>query len=950
MSRKTIISIFACLLSLLPILTQAQSLTKYEYWFDDNFSGRKSGNLNGTNQLVNTSIATDGLDNGVHKFSFRARQSDGYYSAITSSLFLKRTAATSSQMEYWFDDNFDQRGSISIGNTEEEQELNLDLRDNTKFPMGFHKLNIRVTMEGKGESAIYSSPILKLSAGTAASLEYWIDDDIAHSRTIDGKLASDGKDYLFVTDLDLGNVTPGYHRLYCRAVSSSKRTSSAVTMTPIMVKSKYNEPSNLMVTECNIVVDNGESIDVPIVNQKEVVNIPYVFDARNLSLGEHNLKATVKNSMGAITTLEQPFTVTPPENPSITLSCYAFDEMVHVEYNSIPNDVNYVIMERSENGEEHAASFQVPSAYPEPLEGFVYPDDWGVYTYWVKATYLDRFGKEQTLTSNEVTLYNWSPRVENTYGCITGRIVFVDNQTNSLLSPHKRIFVNFSNNGETEKIPVNPNGTFYRDYIPFGTTFTMSIDDDDYYQYESITVTVDEKTRNNTYKINATARDDVAFGVSNEEYDLIATSFTWDADARTIDLDVKYKNKNDSWTGILEVIAYRKEGFKKDDKVFASTQPFYRVGSAYIKNLDGYHQQHISIEIENFPVLKKEEDYLFFFMTQRDDMSTTKQYCQLVFQDDYNYHNPMSLNMVPDPEIDNVDFSDIDEFIVAVFKVIKGLDKWSGPFSGAIEHLAKKLDKYDQNKDLTEFYYELPGLFVGLSEDVRTIWKNGKKEMKLGPIQTFYETAKDVVQFNDKEPFDQFLTVCKYVFDYSDIPFVKLYKLYLEAAEHAVDKIEEYQKKLIDIQLGDILDNDGIKFRIKVRKENVWPYSDDHCTGYTIANRIDYIQIFLEDEMDNVQWATYTASGTTDNYEAILTRQGNPVGKVYTGNKTKRFWMDVKWKNGRLSHFPLYDKFTKWDKIGQDVRNITVELLTKSYDPNYLDSRIDDKIYLDYDE
>ena len=212
MSRKTIISIFACLLSLIPILTQAQTLTKYEYWFDDNFSGRKSGNLNGTTKLVNTSIATDGLDNGVHKFSFRARQSDGYYSAITSSLFLKRTAATSSQMEYWFDDNFDQRESISIGNTEAEQSLELDLRDNTKFPMGFHKLNIRVTMEGEGESAVYSSPVLKLSAGTATSLEYWVDDR-SNVYTIEGRLASDGKDYIFINELDLGDISPGHHRL-----------------------------------------------------------------------------------------------------------------------------------------------------------------------------------------------------------------------------------------------------------------------------------------------------------------------------------------------------------------------------------------------------------------------------------------------------------------------------------------------------------------------------------------------------------------------------------------------------------------------------------------------------------------------------------------------------------------------------------------------------------------
>ena len=238
MSRKRLYSLFACLLCLLPVLIQAQSLTRYEYWFDDNFSGRVSKSMSGTDKLVNLSIDTEQLDNGVHKFSFRAKQSDGYYSAVTSSLFLKRPAAQNSVMEYWFDDNIDQRESMSISNTEDEQTFELDLRDNAKYPWGFHKLNMRITLEGGGESAIYSSPVLKLSAGKATQLEYWIDDDFAHVHTISGSLASDGQDYLFVNDLDLGDVSPGHHRLYCRAVSNSKRTVSAVTMIPILVKSQ----------------------------------------------------------------------------------------------------------------------------------------------------------------------------------------------------------------------------------------------------------------------------------------------------------------------------------------------------------------------------------------------------------------------------------------------------------------------------------------------------------------------------------------------------------------------------------------------------------------------------------------------------------------------------------------------------------------------------------------
>ena len=171
MSRKSLYICVTCLLYLLPALSFAQSLTLYEYWFDDDFDNRISSSLSGANAVVNTSIDVNQLDNGIHKFSFRAKQSDGKFSAVSSSLFLKRPAAQGSQVEYWFDDNFDQRDKIDILNTEDEQELSLDLRSSTKYPMGFHKLNMRVTLEGEGESAIYSSDVVKLSAGKATRLE-----------------------------------------------------------------------------------------------------------------------------------------------------------------------------------------------------------------------------------------------------------------------------------------------------------------------------------------------------------------------------------------------------------------------------------------------------------------------------------------------------------------------------------------------------------------------------------------------------------------------------------------------------------------------------------------------------------------------------------------------------------------------------------------------------------
>lgn len=291
MSRKITTLIWICLLCMLPCLTWAQSLTQYEYWFDDDFGGKVVGSLSGTEAVFNSNISTDQLDNGVHKFSFRAKQSDGKYSAITSSLFLKRPATQGSMMEYWFDDNFNQRDSISISSTEDEQEMTLDLQNNTKYPMGFHKLNMRLKIEGEGMSAVYSADVLKLSAGKATKLEYWIDNDRAHSKTISGKTATGG--YLFSTDLDLSGITPGYHLLHCRAVSSSKRTVSAVTTTPIMVKLS----SGIKVIQYSLAVDGNSPVTYPIANPANEVEVSHVLDASKELNGEHRLKMFFWNSL-----------------------------------------------------------------------------------------------------------------------------------------------------------------------------------------------------------------------------------------------------------------------------------------------------------------------------------------------------------------------------------------------------------------------------------------------------------------------------------------------------------------------------------------------------------------------------------------------------------------------------------------------------------------------------
>ena len=546
MSRKTFYYLFACLLFLLPALTQAQSLTRYEYWFDDDFSGRKTGSLSGTDKVVSLSLGTEGLDNGIHKFSFRARQSDGKYSAITSSLFLKRPAAQSSMMEYWFDDNFDQRESISISNTEEEQEFDLDLRNNMKYPWGFHKLNIRITLEGGGESAIYSTGVLKLSAGKATTLEYWLDGDRKTMRTISGSLASDGKDYLFVSDLDmssvapglhrldcrvvsssgmtasaitssqflklssgevttleywldgdrktmrtisgspasdgkdylfvsdldLGDVSPGHHRLYCRAVSSSGQTASAVTMTPIIVKSKYNvdDPSTLTVTRQAYWIDDEEPVEKAVSNPRDLMNFVHPINERELSVGQHTIHMQYANSAGLWSSVgELTFTKEKKPDPVIQLTATEENGLVTLNYNTVPYGFNYVVARKYPSGKLRKVGEADEEMFPSALKATDTPPS-GTYTYFIRGHYYGEDGKVKDIYSNEVTVA--VAEADNTVKRVNVNVsvVFDNGKTNIFQSDNVRVHFSDGSN----KIP-NGNGLIILDNIPIGTEMTMSI-------------------------------------------------------------------------------------------------------------------------------------------------------------------------------------------------------------------------------------------------------------------------------------------------------------------------------------------------------------------------------------------------------------------------------------------------------------------------------------------
>ena len=209
-----------------------ENLKALEYWFDKDVTGKESILLDTKKALVAASIDANHLTDGIHQLNYRLLRNDGKYSSVSSSSFLKLTKEKKGKLEYWFDGNYANRSSVDLDDTEDEQLLTLDLKDADDFPMGYHILNMRAALPGTTNSPICKSSVLKLATGKANTLEYWFNDDIKHSKRIEGETVADG--YLFTSQIDMSSLPDGVYRLYYRAVDNQSSLGSSVSVMPVI--------------------------------------------------------------------------------------------------------------------------------------------------------------------------------------------------------------------------------------------------------------------------------------------------------------------------------------------------------------------------------------------------------------------------------------------------------------------------------------------------------------------------------------------------------------------------------------------------------------------------------------------------------------------------------------------------------------------------------------------
>ena len=662
------------------------------------------------------------------------------------------------------------------------------------------------------------------------------------------------------------------------------------------------------------------------------------------------------------------------DKPQVSLSVRDWDGILSAFFNSIPNDVRYRLTEKSSSGSYRKVYETKNSHYPNTIMVADYPPADGTYTYFVSAVYTDASGNECGVRSNEVTVTFANSVTEeesSQFGSIIGRIAF-GNSTGIELAPHVNIDVVFS---DGQKVRVEPNCTFHRDGVRFGERLTLSVEDDDYFTYKPVTVLVTKETQNEVQIIEATKRSDINVQVSSDSYDLKITSFE-NAAPEKFEVDV-VNTKTQPWSGVVELIAFKKKDASKVEQLmdsgvsFSTTKPFYNVGSVYVANLQKGVPQHITIAITDFPALKKDEYYKFYFVSKRSEQGMSMTYKTIVFSDE-DLHNPIDVLMTKqEPKYKSTQFPEIpdelDAYLMDVFYIMKTLDQWDGPIGEACERLAELMDKYERDRNLEGFYGNLPDILKSFKVDLANAVKDVKDFTDIiKKVHNFYEEISGAYNYitsnkTKKDEVTAFATVCKKIFELSGDPLSKIYCMYLDVFEKSAKKILEYQDKLVDAQIDDVFNNDGITFKLKVAHKKEW---NDYLTGtrYYSAQNIDERIKDIEIHMVTVRpkgtpeetqssyvaapssgiesWAAYQVVDY-DGDAVVLRRDGSRSSIANNMDYAMvRFWMKIRWKNGRVSKIPLYREFADWDVTGQAAKTVITTTLESTTYP------MDDKIYL----
>ena len=286
--------------STLVMKTNGASGAAIEYWFGDNVEDKGSAPIMveyEESQLVSLDLSdVEKFPLGLHQLNMRVALDNGTYSPIYSAMILRMpNGSGGSMLEYWFDEDITKMGTMPIKlDNGDVQLLDLDLTNATYFPIGFHKLNMRVAANGNQYSPIYSAYVMRLPDGSKLQITYWLDDDYKNRRYILPLYTKDGVTK-FYTTLDFSSVSSGMHRFKYR-IDTNGKDYGVIYEVPLLVTRKYNNDSNVTIVSEQHWLDDFNSTPTLVSNPQSTITQSYDLDPANYEVGQHAFYMQFKNS------------------------------------------------------------------------------------------------------------------------------------------------------------------------------------------------------------------------------------------------------------------------------------------------------------------------------------------------------------------------------------------------------------------------------------------------------------------------------------------------------------------------------------------------------------------------------------------------------------------------------------------------------------------------------
>ena len=276
--KKGIVCLLLLLLAFCGL--NAQSISQYEFWTDDDYAARSVVDAGASD--VSLTISTATLGAGVHFLNFRAKADNGTWGNFYRYMYyipsLRVDGSGILSLEYWLDDVYEGRKNTGVDN--DNVSLTLDI---SQLKAGVHFFNctpISAT-SGRGNSERYMFYVpMSFSQATVAAVtgyEYWFDDNYS---AVVKKQAGAGIQLL---TLSLEGLASGVHYFNCRAFNERGEYGCPVREMFYIPQTEVNANAQIVKSEYWLDDDYTNRTTLTAPNAEHAFTI----DVSNLASGVH---------------------------------------------------------------------------------------------------------------------------------------------------------------------------------------------------------------------------------------------------------------------------------------------------------------------------------------------------------------------------------------------------------------------------------------------------------------------------------------------------------------------------------------------------------------------------------------------------------------------------------------------------------------------------------------